>query len=74
MHKGHLLDLKMIIPFSREKLSEGKPSMFHCLIVTGFPRTVTKEKCYEPGIYFYLVSLIHSSMMEVLKAAVKAPR
>ena len=44
MHSGHLRDLKMMMPFYREKLSEGRPSMFHCRICTGFPSTFTNEK------------------------------
>jgi len=55
IQRGHLRDLNIIIPFSNEKLSDGRPSIFHCLIWTGFPNTVTNEKFYEPGIYLALV-------------------
>ena len=43
IQSGHLLDLKIMIPFYSEKESDGKPSMFHCLIWTGLPSTETKE-------------------------------
>jgi len=52
MHNGHLRDLNIMIPFYNEKLSEGRPSIFHCLICTGLPKTLTKEKFYDLGIYF----------------------
>jgi len=45
MQSGHLRDLNMMMPFSREKLSEGRPSIFHCLITTGLPRTLTRANC-----------------------------
>jgi hypothetical protein len=37
---GHLLDLKIMIPFSTESLSEGSPAIPHILMVTSLPRTL----------------------------------
>ena len=63
-----------MIPFSSEKLSEGRPSMFHCLMRTGLPRTLTSEKFYDLGISLFFVYSTHSSIIELLNAAVKAPK
>ena len=52
MHNGHLLALKMMIAFSIEKESEGSPSMFQALILTGSPRTLDKEKTALEGMLF----------------------
>ena len=66
--------MKIIIPFYVEKLSDGNPSIFHCLIWTGLPKILTKLKVYDPGIYFYLVTFTHYYIIYVLKAAVNAPK
>ena len=74
MHKGHLLELNIIIAFSIEKLSEGNPSIFHDLIFTGSPSTFSREYFAEPGIYFSSDLLAQSSEMAVLYAGVNAPK
>jgi hypothetical protein len=48
--RGHLLALLIIIPFSIENESLGSPLIFHDLILTASPRTLTKLNFSEEGI------------------------
>jgi hypothetical protein len=45
--RGHLLALNTIIPLSIEKLSDGNPFRFQCLIVTGSPNIYYNEKILD---------------------------
>lgn len=63
---GHLLALVAIIPFSTLKLSTGKPAIFHALIVTGSPRVLTSENCFEQGIPDLMQTTFHSFMRTCL--------
>ena len=47
----HLLELSTMTPLSTEKLSVGKPAMFHALILIGSPRVLLREKSSEHGIF-----------------------
>ena len=73
---GHRRELYIIIAFSVEKLSEGRPLIFHSLIFIGSPRTFTRESC-EKLLIFSAVLLnfsTHYSRILCLKACVKGPR
>ena len=50
----------MMIPLSTEKLSVGRPEMFHSRIFTGSPRVVLRENSSERGIPFAEQNLHHS--------------
>lgn len=60
MNKGHLLVLSVIIAFSTEKASLGKPQRAQFLIVTGFPSTLSRLNLPELGISLASQSLTHS--------------
>ena len=71
---GQRLELKMMIPFSTENESTGRPSMFHFRILTGSPRVAETEKEGEQGMAFSVHSLCHSFTQSVRKSTVKAPK
>ena len=50
----------MMIPLSTEKLSVGRPEMFHSRIFTGSPRVELRENSSERGIPFSEQNLHHS--------------
>ena len=50
----------MMIPLSTEKLSVGRPEMFHSRILTGSPRVELRENSSERGIPFSEQNLHHS--------------
>jgi len=52
MYNGHLLVLKVMMAFSIENSSEGRPYKFQSLIFTASPRVLLKEKAPELGIFF----------------------
>ena len=52
----------IIIPFSIEKESVGRPAMFHSLTLTGSPRVVLSENTGEQGIDLLLHILLHSNV------------
>lgn len=64
----------IIIPFSIEKLSVGRPAMFQSLIFTGSPSVPVTEKSSEQGILMLRQALTHCTVCSCLKAAVKAPK
>jgi len=66
--------LKIIIAFSTENESEGSPSIFQALILTGSPRIVYKENTSLEGMFLSLHDVTHSSEICFLYAAVNAPR
>jgi len=71
--RGHLLDLNMIIPFSIERLSLGRPATVHILIITSSPNTFLIDTwlvCLIPSL---LMWLLHSSSSSSLYWAVKGP-
>jgi len=75
IERGHLLAFFIIMAFSTEKLSEGRPDMFQALILTGSPRTVMSENSFSPdGICFSLHRAFHSFMRSCLNFYVNAPR
>ena len=43
----HLRELSTMTPLSTEKLSVGKPAMFHARILIGSPSTLLNEKSFE---------------------------
>lgn len=50
----------MIMPFSMEKLSVGRPAMVQARILTGSPSVLTKEKSLEQGRPFSTMAWSHS--------------
>lgn len=74
MHSGHLLDLKITIAFSVEKLSLGRPSICQALIATGSPRTAGNEYFGEEGIFLCRHCATQSLRISVLYEGVNAPR
>ena len=64
----------MIIPFSIENASVGRPAMFHDRILTGSPRVLLREKSALHGIPFSWHSVLHSLICSWRKAEVNAPR
>ena len=52
----------MMIPFSIEKLSVGRPAMFQSLIFTGSPRVPVTEKSFEQGMLVSRQASTHSAV------------
>ena len=52
----------MMIPFSIEKLSVGRPAMFQSLILTGSPKVPVTEKSFEQGMLVSRQALTHSTV------------
>ena len=50
----------MMIPFSIEKLSVGKPAIFQSLILTGSPRVPVTVKSSEHGMFAERQACTHS--------------
>ena len=46
----HLLELSTMTPLSTEKLSVGKPAIFHARILIGSPNILLSAKSWEQGI------------------------
>jgi len=47
----HLRELATMTPLSTEKLSRGKPAMFHAWILIGSPSVLVNEKSDEHGMW-----------------------
>ena len=71
---GQRRELEIMIPFSTEKESTGRPAMFQALILTSSPRVAETEKVSEQGMFFCVHSVCHSLTHSVRKSTVKAPR
>ena len=52
----------MMIPFSIEKLSVGRPAMFQSLIFTGSPKVPVTEKSFEQGMLVSRQAFTHSTV------------
>ena len=52
----------MMIPFSIEKLSVGRPAMFQSLIFTGSPKVPVTEKSFEQGMLMSRQAFTHSTV------------
>ena len=52
----------MMIPFSIEKLSVGRPAMFQSLIFTGSPKVPVTEKSFEQGMLVSRQAFTHSAV------------
>ena len=52
----------MMIPFSIEKLSVGRPAMFQSLIFTGSPKVPVTEKSFEQGMLVSRQASTHSAV------------
>jgi hypothetical protein len=75
MIRGHLLQLKMRIPFSEESLSEGRPWSCQSLNWTSSLMIRVKSKLDEVGIYISFIHLFfHKSDNSYLYSAVKGPK
>jgi hypothetical protein len=72
--RGHLLALNTMIPLSIEKLSEGNPLRFQCLIVTGSPSIYCNENIFEAFNLALFNSYYQFLIVEFLYIPVKAPR
>ena len=64
-------DYVKIIPFSTEKLSLGKPDMFHDRIFTASPRVCANEKFLDRGIDLDSTYLLHSITCSFIKKELK---
>ena len=51
-----------MIPLSTEKVSVGRPAIFHARIATGSPNVVISEKSEEQGIPFSLTVSLHAEI------------
>ena len=71
---GQRREFEMIIPFSTENESTGRPAMFQALILTGSPSVAETEKEGEHGMAFSVHSECHSRTQSVRKSTVKAPK
>ena len=71
---GQRREFEVMIPFSTEKESTGRPAMFHARILTGSPRVTVTEKDLEQGIFFSVQRECHSCTHSVRNSTVKAPR
>ena len=60
---GHLFVTDMMMPFSIEKASAGRPSMFHCRTVTGSARIFERVQSGVKGRPLDFISPSHSPMM-----------
>ena len=56
---GHLLQLKINIPLSIDKLSAGNPASYHSLIVTSSTKILCNEKLSDTGMFYSLQFPIH---------------
>lgn len=59
--RAKLLPDLMMMPFSVEKLSVGRPAMFQARILTGSPRVLIREKSGEHGRPFSTTVFSHSA-------------
>jgi len=59
----HLRELATMTPLSTEKLSRGKPAMFHAWILIGSPSVLVNEKSDEHGI---LLACIENTKLSTL--------
>lgn len=72
--RGHLLQLKMKIPFSIDNLSAGRPYSCHSLTWTSSERILWRVKLSATGIFFSLKSFTQSSSILCLYSIVKGPK
>ena len=70
---GQRRALEVMIPLSIEKLSFGRPSMFHERILTGSPKVSVRENLEEHGTCSSLHLLIHAPICWSRKSWVKGP-
>lgn len=47
----HRRELLTMTPLSMEKVSVGRPAMFHALILMGSPRVLLREKSSDDGMF-----------------------
>ncbi len=71
---GHLLALNTMIPLSIEKLSDGSPFRFQCLIVTGSPSICYNENIFDAFSLTLFNSYCQFLIVEFLYIPVNAPR
>ena len=71
----HLCDLWIIIPFSTENESPGRPAMVQALTATGSPNIPASSNFPgDAGISIYLIRSLHSWAMAALSLLPKKPR